>query len=70
MREKINLALTFDDVLLKPALSEVLPKEVDLSMKLSDKLPLIAPSEVFSLSGSGMSTAPNWMPIKVYTIVR
>ena len=43
MSEKIRLALTFDDVLLKPAFSQVLPKEVDLSMKLSDKISLNIP---------------------------
>lgn len=35
--------LTFDDVLLVPAQSEVLPNEVDLSVKLSDKITLHAP---------------------------
>ncbi len=43
MSDKIRLALTFDDVLLKPAYSEVLPKEVDLSMKLSDDISLNIP---------------------------
>ena len=37
---KINLALTFDDVLLKPCYSEVLPKNVDLSTKLSENIKL------------------------------
>ena len=35
MKDKIKLALTFDDVLLKPAHSTILPKEVDLSISLS-----------------------------------
>ena len=39
----IKLALTFDDVLLKPRYSKVLPKEVDLSVKLSDKISLNIP---------------------------
>ena len=43
MKNEIRLALTFDDVLLKPAYSEVLPKEVDLSMKLSDNISLNIP---------------------------
>ena len=30
-------SLTFDDVLLLPAESDVLPKEVDLSVQLSDR---------------------------------
>ena len=38
MKDNLNLALTFDDVLLKPAYSSVLPKEVDLSLTLSKKL--------------------------------
>jgi len=43
MKNKLNLALTFDDVLLKPAYSSVLPKEVDLSLKLSDNINLNIP---------------------------
>jgi len=43
MKNISELALTFDDVLLKPAYSSVLPKEVDLSIKLSDKLHLNIP---------------------------
>ena len=39
----IDLALTFDDVLLKPQHSSVLPKEVDVSTKLSDKIKLNIP---------------------------
>ncbi|GAB3068559.1 IMP dehydrogenase [Salinicoccus sesuvii] len=35
--------LTFDDVLLVPAHSEVLPKEVDLSVQLSDRIKLNIP---------------------------
>ena len=41
--KNIKLALTFDDVLLKPRYSKVLPKEVDLSVKLSDKISLNTP---------------------------
>ena len=43
MKNITELALTFDDVLLKPAYSSVLPKEVDLSIKLSEKLHLNVP---------------------------
>lgn len=43
--------LTFDDVLLIPAKSEVLPRDVDLSTSLSDKLKLNAP-----LISAGMDT--------------
>ena len=44
MKEQdIPLALTFDDVLLQPAESEVLPNQVDISTKLSDKIKLNVP---------------------------
>jgi len=43
MKDKIKLALTFDDVLLKPAHSTILPKEVDLSISLSEKIKLNIP---------------------------
>ena len=43
MDKNIKLALTFDDVLLKPAYSEILPREVDLSIKLSEKISLNIP---------------------------
>jgi len=42
-RDKIKLALTFDDVLLKPNHSSILPKEVDLSVRLSNKIKLNIP---------------------------
>ena len=41
--KNIELALTFDDVLLKPRYSMVLPKEVDLSVKLSNRITLNIP---------------------------
>ncbi|MFC7365112.1 MULTISPECIES: IMP dehydrogenase [Bhargavaea] len=43
--------LTFDDVLLVPAASEVLPKEVDLSVQLTDKIKLNLP-----IISAGMDT--------------
>ena len=43
MKKNITIALTFDDVLLKPKYSDVLPKQVDLSTKLSDKIILNIP---------------------------
>lgn len=43
--------LTFDDVLLVPAASEVLPKEVDLSVQLTDKIKLNLP-----MISAGMDT--------------
>ena len=44
MNKKLQTALTFDDVLLKPNFSSVLPKEVDLSINLSTKLLPIKPA--------------------------
>ena len=43
MKNNIKLALTFDDVLLKPAHSTILPKEVDLSTELSKNIKLKIP---------------------------
>ena len=43
MKNNFDLALTFDDVLLKPTYSSVLPKEVDLSLKLSKNIQLNIP---------------------------
>ena len=39
----VDLALTFDDVLLVPARSEVLPSEVDLGVQLTPRLRLNVP---------------------------
>jgi IMP dehydrogenase len=39
----ISLGLSFDDVLLQPALSEVLPGQADLSTHLTDGIPLFLP---------------------------
>ena len=36
--EAIKEALTFDDVLLVPSHSSILPKEVDLTSKLTNKI--------------------------------
>ena len=41
--EKIELALTFDDLLLIPSASEVLPNEVSLATRLTDTISLNAP---------------------------
>ena len=43
MKKNIHLALTFDDVLLKPLYSNVLPREVDLSTRLSKNINLNIP---------------------------
>lgn len=52
--------LTFDDVLLVPAHSEVLPKDVDLSVQLSDSLKLNIPvlsAGMDTVTESGMAIA-------------
>jgi len=43
MSEKIEFGLTFDDVLLLPAMSEVMPREVDLTTHLTKKIKLNVP---------------------------
>ena len=43
MKNEIKTALTFDDVLLKPLYSNILPKEVNLSTSLSDSINLHIP---------------------------
>ena len=43
MAEIIKEGLTFDDVLLIPAYSEVLPYQVDLTTQLTDKIRLNIP---------------------------
>lgn len=43
LEEKLRECLTFDDVLLVPAYSEVLPHEVDVSSRLTRELPLPVP---------------------------
>jgi len=43
MKNEIKTALTFDDVLLKPLYSNVLPKETNLSTSLSDNINLYIP---------------------------
>ncbi|HIP86221.1 MAG TPA: IMP dehydrogenase, partial [Aquifex sp.] len=43
MEEKIPTGLTFDDVLLIPQYSEVLPHEVDISTYITKKIKLNIP---------------------------
>ena len=43
MADKLRLALTFDDVLLVPGYSDILPGEVDLKTKLTNKIALNIP---------------------------
>ena len=41
--KELKKALTFDDILLVPAHSEVLPKEVDLTSRLTNQITLNTP---------------------------
>lgn len=43
LEDKLRECLTFDDVLLVPAYSEVLPHEVDIRSRLTRRLPLLLP---------------------------
>src|SRR3990167_7467625 len=43
MKKEFPLALTFDDVLLLPARSKILPKEADTRTKLTKKIELAIP---------------------------
>ncbi len=56
MKEKIKYeALTFDDVLLLPARSNVLPRDVDVSTRLTNKIKLNIP-----LISAAMDTVTEW----------
>lgn len=56
MKEKIKFeALTFDDVLLIPARSSVLPRDVDVSTRLTNKIKLNIP-----LISAAMDTVTEW----------
>ena len=43
LQKVVREGLTFDDVLLVPARSEVLPRDVDLSIQLTPKIKLNIP---------------------------
>ena len=49
----LELALTFDDVLLKPGLSDVLPSEVDIRTRITRDIPLNIPIIASSLLRRG-----------------
>ena len=53
--DELPLALTFDDVLLVPAHSDVLPSDVDLSTRFSRNVALKVP-----ISSSAMDTVTEW----------
>jgi IMP dehydrogenase len=43
LEEPLPIGLTFDDVLLQPARSDVMPREADVSTLLTNQLPLTIP---------------------------
>ena len=45
-REQIAEALTFDDVLLKPAMSDVLPNQTDITSQLTRGIRLNIPAHL------------------------
>ena len=51
--QTIDEALTFDDVLLQPAYSEILPREVSLQTRLTRGLTLKAPRELLKIRSLG-----------------
>jgi IMP dehydrogenase len=51
----ITESLTFDDVLLVPAFSEVLPRDVSLTTQLTKKIQLHAP-----IISAAMDTVTEW----------
>src|SRR3954467_8538311 len=56
----LELALTFDDVLLKPGLSEVLPSEVDIRSRITRDIPLNVPmiaSAMDTVTEAGLAIA-------------
>ncbi|MCL4872527.1 IMP dehydrogenase [bacterium] len=52
---KVRNALTFDDVLLEPAFSQVLPRDVDISTRLTNEIRLNMP-----LVSAAMDTVTEW----------
>ena len=43
LEEPLPIGLTFDDVLLQPARSDVMPREADVSTLITNQLPLTIP---------------------------
>ena len=54
--EIVGEGLTFDDVLLLPGKSDVLPKEVNINTQLTKKIKLNIP-----LMSAGMDTVIEWL---------
>ena len=55
IRQEIKESLTFDDVLLVPAYSEVLPRDVSLTTQLTKSIQLHAP-----IISAAMDTVTEW----------
>ena len=58
MGKIIGEGITFDDVLLVPAYSEVIPNQVDLSTHLTKKIVLNIP-----MMSAGMDTVTEWQSL-------
>ena len=56
--ENLRTGLTFDDVLLVPARSEVLPRDVYITTQLTQKIKLNIP-----IISAGMDTVTNTWPV-------
>ena len=56
--KELKKALTFDDILLVPAHSEVLPKEVDLTSKLTNLITLNTP--IISAASTPRDHSVSW----------
>ena len=65
LEDKIKEGLTFDDVLILPAKSDVLPSQTDVSTRFTRNIPLrvpIASSAMDTVTGSKMAIAPPSCP--------
>ena len=61
MGKIIGEGITFDDVLLVPAYSEVIPNQVDLSTNLTKKIRLNIP-----MMSAGMDTAVSYTHLRAH----
>ena len=65
-QEVLPVGLTFDDVLLIPAESSVLPKEIDVSTRLTERIALNIPlvsaaMDTVTESRTAIAMAAGWM---------
>ena len=69
--ETIKEALTFDDVTLEPKYSEILPSEVDTSIKLNEHLKLRIPilSSAISLPVSMLTTPDDFKALSIFNFL-